>query len=467
MKILLISPCKDSNLRRSKLIMIPQLALHLIAGLTPPEHEVKIVEEEIEGVNLEEECDLVGLTCMTSNAPRAYDLAREFKKRGRTVVMGGVHPTILPDEALRYADSVVVGEAEGVWRRLLEDFKKGNLSRTYREEYPSLEEYIPMRSRGNTKKRLFGVVPVMTTRGCPYHCDFCCVHDIFGRKIRHVPVENVVRDIVDSGSKHFLFLDDNIVGDPVYAKALFRAIEPLRIKWAGQASISFGNNIELMKLAVKSGCDALFFGLESVSISALERMRKSIKDLHKIEETIKKIKDAGIYFHPSMIFGFDDDTKETFPETLHFLDKNRISSVSLNVLTPYPGTRTYKQFKEEGRLITDNWRYYDHVTAVFRPKHMSTFELQAGRLWVAEEFNKLSSVMKRLPFHLDHPLYHLSINLGLKRSLRDELNAFPLIAEELYPIDGEAVCGGKRVSLRSLKFTDFIPGRWNQAARKA
>jgi len=457
MKILLISPCKDPDYKRPKCIMMPQLALHLIAGLTPPEYDVKIIEEEIEDINLDEECDIVGLSCMTSNAPRAYHFAQEFKKRGKKVVIGGVHPTILPDEALQYTDSVVIGEAEGVWEQVLEDFKNGRLQKKYHKPYPSLEKYVHIKHRRDTKKRLFNVVPVMTTRGCPYNCDFCCVHDIFGRKIRHTPIVNVVRDIIDSDGRFFIFLDDNIIGDPIYAKALFRAITPLKIKWIGQASISLVKDTELIQLAVKSGCEGLFFGLESISKDQLKKMRKSVNDIEKIKEAIKKIKSFGIYFHASVIFGFDNDTVDIFPEMLNFLEKNRISSASFNILTPYPGTRTYRLFNEEGRLITDDWKHYNHTTAVYKPKNMTPFELQAGRLWVLNEFTKISAVMKRLTFHFDHPLYHLAVNTGCRQRYRDDIRNFPKLASNLFPLKGDVIDYKNDFSLSTLRFTDFIP----------
>lgn len=459
MKILLISPVKNPLIKKPKGIMMPQLALHLLEGLTPPEYEVKTIEEEIENVDLDAECDLVGLSCMTSNAPRAYALAEEFKKRGKAVVMGGVHPTILPDEALRYADSVVIGEAEGVWEQLLEDFKDGRLKKKYHKPYPSLDNYVHLKHRKGKKKRLFNVVPVMTTRGCPYNCDFCCVHDIFGKKVRHIPIKNVVQDIADSGGKTFLFLDDNIIGDSKYAKELFRAIKPLNIKWGGQASISFVRETELMKLAVESGCIGLFFGLESVSESQLLTMRKSIKEIEKVEEAIKKVKSFGIHFHASMIFGFDDDTKDIFSETLDFLDKNRIGSASLNILTPYPGTRTYQKFKNEGRIITDNWRYYDHNTVVFKPKNMSPLELQVGRLWAVEEFTKISATMRRLPFNTSHSLLHLAVNLGSRRSIYNEIRYFPWIAAELYESEWDAIVSTGGFPVTSLRLRDILPRR--------
>jgi radical SAM superfamily enzyme YgiQ (UPF0313 family) len=457
MKILLISPCKDPALKKPRFLMIPQLALHLIAGLTPPEHEVKLVEEELEQIDLEEECDLVGISCMTSNAVRAYELAREFRRRGKTVVLGGVHPTLLPEEALQHADCVVIGEAEGVWEQLLQDFQQGRLLSRYHCAHPPLERYVHLRSRSQGHRGFLGVIPVMTTRGCPYNCEFCCVHDIYGRRIRHTPVENVVRHMVDSGGKLFIFLDDNIIGDPAYARSLFGAVRPLGIRWVGQASLSLVKHTELMELASDSGCIGLFFGLESVSTSQLQKMRKAPSELSGVEEAIRKIRDCGIYFHASVIFGFDSDTRNTFPETLDFLEKNRISSASINVLTPYPGTRIYQQFKEEGRLLTEDWRYYDHSTTVFRPMNMSPFELQAGRLWVLKQFTKVSAVMRRLPANLDHPLGHIAFNAGFHLGCQADLRQLPRLAMRLFAAEEQPQEERRGFPLWNLRLSDLLP----------
>ncbi|MFO7656360.1 MAG: cobalamin-dependent protein, partial [Bacteroidales bacterium] len=258
MKILLISPAVDAAKRTNKGLRMPQLAMYILEGLTPAEHTVKVIEEEAEPLSFDEPCDLVGISCMTANAPRSYEIAREFKKRGKTVILGGVHPTILPDEALQYADSVVVGEAEGVWEKVLQDFQKGNLEQRYHNPQPDLTKYVPKNFKRLAQKRLFNIIPIMTTRGCPYDCEFCCVTDLFGKKIRHIPVENVVRDIQESGARNFMFLDDNIIGQPRYAKELFKAIKPLKIKWVGQASISLVKDSELLQLAADSGCKGLF-----------------------------------------------------------------------------------------------------------------------------------------------------------------------------------------------------------------
>ena len=432
MKILLISPISDPDVKTPKGLMIPQLALHILEGLTPSEHEVKIVEEEIEDINLDEECDLVGISCMTSNAPRAYYLAREFRNRGKKVVLGGVHPTLLFNEAIQYADAVVVGEAENIWEQLLEDFQKGNLQKRYHYPKPSLDRYIPMKYKKSTKKRLFNVIPIITTRGCPYSCEFCCVSNLFGREIRHIPISNIVREMEEFQNKIYIFLDDNIIGRPVYAKELFRAIKPFKIKWAGQASVSFVHDTELMKLAAESGCAALFFGLESVSEVQLKRMPKSIKQVKKIEESIRKVKDFGIHFHASMVFGFDSDTKAIFPETLEFLQRNKVGTASFNVLTPYPGTNVYEKFRREGRLLTTNWKYYDHSTVVFKPRNMSPYELQAGEIWVKKEFTKMSAILKRFPANMSHPFLFLAMNFGSRKNVKADTNRLPKLVSEIF-----------------------------------
>ena len=413
--------------------MMPQLALYILEGLTPPEHEVKIIEEETTNIDLDQECNLIGISCMTANAPRAYDLCQEFKKRGRTVILGGVHPSILPDEALQHADSVVVGEAEGVWEILLKDFQNNNLKRKYHDPTPDLEKYVPKDFSKLNTKSLFNLIPIMTTRGCPYNCIFCCVTNLFGKEIRHIPIENVVRDIKESGAKNFMFLDDNIIGNPKYAKELFNAIKPLNIKWVGQASVSLlVKDDELLQLAAESGCKSLFFGFESVSEEQLQTMHKAFKEIEHLKIAIKKIKKAGILIHASMVFGFDSDTKEIFNETTRFLIRNKVSTVSFNILTPYPGTKIYNDLKNENRLTTTDWKYYDHNTVVFKPKNMTPYELQMGKINARKKFYSISSVLKRLLGNLYNPIIYFPTNYGHMKQVKVELKRITKLKSELF-----------------------------------
>jgi radical SAM superfamily enzyme YgiQ (UPF0313 family) len=433
MKILLVSPSVDPNEKTNKQMMMPQLALIILPGLTPKEHQVVTVDEEAEGINLEHDCDLVGISFMTSNASRAYWLAGEFKKRGKTVVLGGVHPTLLPDEASLYGDSVVIGEAEGVWVELLEDYKNGCLKKIYHNPRPDLSIYVPKDFSKINKRRLFALVPVMTSRGCPYHCDFCCVTDLFGKEIRHVPVDNIVRDIKESGRKNFMFLDDNIIGHPRYAKELFAALKPLKISWVGQSSISMlVKDEELLQLAAESGCKGLFIGLESVKEAQMSSLRKSFKSLEGLENALKKMRKAGIFVLASMIFGFDEDTKDVFDDTVKFLIKNKVHTVSFNVLTPYPGTKTLQKMKEEGRLLTDDWKYYDHSTVVFQPKNMSPYELMVGKIRARKKFYSAWSILRRLLGNFRHPMSYMAMNWGHVKAVKVEEKRLAAVKKDIY-----------------------------------
>ncbi len=411
-KILLISPCSDIDKKTPKGIKIPEIALGIIAALTPQNFDVQVIEEETSDVNFDTDCSLIGISCMTANSSRAYDIGDEFKKRGKTVVLGGIHPTIKPDEALKHGDSVVIGEAEGAWDELLKDYMNNQLKPKYNGGHPELKDYPYPKRQKEKGIRLFDVVPVLTTKGCPYKCSFCSVHNIFGNKIRHMPIDKVVDYIISSEGKNFLFVDDNIMGYPKYAKELFKKIAPLKINWVGQSSISFAKDFELMQLARDSGCKGLFFGLETVSKTQLKNFRKNFTKIEQIEEAVKKIKDMGILFQASLVFGFDDDTENVFDETLEFLLKNNISSAAINILTPYPGTQIYEDFKKEGRILTEDWKYYDTTNVVYKPKNIPPEKLAEEYQRVKKEFYSFGSIIKRLPSNLKHPLLYFFVNLG-------------------------------------------------------
>lgn len=228
-----------------------------------------------------------------------------------------------------------------------------------------------------------------------------------------------------------MFLDDNIIGQPKYAKELFRAIKPLKIKWVGQASISLVKDTELLQLAAESGCKALFIGLESVSVEQLKTMRKSIKEIKDLELALKKINKMGILVHASMIFGFDDDTQGTFQETLRFLVKNKIGTASFNILTPYPGTQTFCKMQSEGRILTTDWQYYDHNTVVFKPKKISPVELQVWKTQVRKKFYSISCVIKRFLGNLNNPLIYLAMNYGHMKQVKVEEKRIPFLKSNL------------------------------------
>ena len=402
MKLLLISPTRSVGRKTPMGVKVPQLALHILASLTPNDVDITVVDEETTDIDFSMDFDLVGISCMTATANRGYQLCDIFREKGARVVLGGVHPTVLPQEAIQHADAVVIGEAEGCWANVIDDFRKGSLKKFYHVPAPDLSKYPLPRRDLQIDRSLFRIpiLGLVATRGCPYACEFCSVTDLYGRRIRHRPIPMVIEDIKRSGSRIFALLDDNAIADRGYAKQLFIALAELNIIWGGQSSIGLAKDKELLELCQKSGCKGLFFGLESVSPASLRRMKKSLKSIEEMEEAIKIIRDHGIIFHPSFVFGFDTDTEAIFDDTLEFMSRNRISTAVFNVLTPYPGTRLYERFKEQGRILSYDWSHYNNATVVFRPKNMTPSELAEGYYHVKKEFYSLSSMLRHLTFLL-------------------------------------------------------------------
>jgi radical SAM superfamily enzyme YgiQ (UPF0313 family) len=411
LKILLISPCQDPARRTPGPLQMPQMALPILAALTPEKHEVRVVEEEFEDIDFSLTPDLVGISMMTANAPRGYLVARRFREKGARIVIGGMHPSVLPDESQAHADAVVVGEGEPVWPELVADAEAGRLKPRYKAEAQADLASQPHPRRDLMPRRRFmNLAPVTTTRGCPYRCEFCSVPAVFGLKIRHYPVDWIVEDVKRSGSKYHMILDDNVVGQPSFAIEMFKALKPLRIIWVGQASMSFAHNEELMRLAHESGCRGLFFGLETVSETSMKRMKKSFSGLAEVEEGIRAIQAHGIKFHASVVFIFD--------ETVDFLVRTRAHSVTFNILTPYPGTAVYDRLKAEGRLFTEDWFYYDHTTVVFRPQTMTAQALAEGQLQARRRFYSFWNILRRSTHHLRNPVFYSAVNLAMRFAAR-------------------------------------------------
>lgn len=422
MKILLIAPMIDPKNKDTEPMLMSSLGLFVLEGLTPPRHKVKVVQEWFDKINLNEECDLVGISCMTATAPRAYELAIEFKKRGKTVVLGGVHPSILPDEALQFADSVIIGEAEEVWGEILADFEKNELKKIYKKPRTNFDKFIPLDYK-KLKNGFNKPLPILTTRGCIYKCDFCSVNSVFGKGIEHVSIENIIRHITESKAKYIAFVDDNIICDKEYAKKLFRSLIPLKIRWSSQASISIADDPGLLSLAAKSGCKLLLVGIENISDFQLKKLGKQYNEISDLEEAISRIRKAGLILHAFIMFGFDSDKKEIFQQTVDFLIKNKVCSASFNILTPYPNLKIFEELKKSGRLLTEDWKYYCHNIAVFKPKNMTAYELQLGMLNAKKKFYSFRSIAMRCSGFFLNPLnflIFLFINFAYRKQIRAE-----------------------------------------------
>jgi radical SAM superfamily enzyme YgiQ (UPF0313 family) len=404
LKIRLIDPAYEHpfishSQRVIKNIWFAHLTLTTLAALTPPDIDVQITDENVEPIDFQEEVDLVGITGMVLHAPRAYEIASQFRQRGIPVVMGGPHASSLPLEAKEHVDAVVIGEAENVWAELIEDVKKGGLKPFYKADaFCSMERMSCPRLELLKKKAYMTVNCVQTTRGCPYQCDFCHVTHFFGKTYRCRPVDEVIEEVERLQGEFIVFIDDNIAGNRHYAKELFSRLKPLKKKWASQASITLSRDPELLKLAADSGCVSLFVGIESLSSENLKDVNKSFNRTSQFEEGIKAIHDHDIMILAGLIFGLDHDDEGVFERTLRFCERNRIELPSFFLLTPLPGTSLFQRMESEGRLLHKDWGKYNGATVVFKPKLMTEETLQLGFNWVCKEAYSWGSIAKRV-FH--------------------------------------------------------------------
>lgn len=422
MKILLIAP-KRNEFDESfpAWLRIPQLPLSIIAALTPPEHEVVVAEEEDGPLPVDYDWDVVGITSMTATAHRAYKLAQDFRSRGSNVILGGIHPSLLPYESAQYADAVVVGEAEGIWPSILEDISHNRLKKIYRNWQPDIAA-SPLPHRNKRRSIPFvspNVMPIMFSRGCPNDCEFCCVHRVYGHRQRFISIENIVKDISTTGSRRLVFLDDNIGGTRSYALKLFKALEPLRIMWVGQASARMVLDDKLFASAVRSGCKGLFVGVETIEPEALNKIKKSLSSISLYEEAVKRCRESGVLFLGSFMFGLDDESADIFDHTYDFLLRNKVPLICPNILTPYPGTYIFDRLMREGRILHTNWSYYDHISVSFQPKNMQPEELAEKYLTFRKKFFSWSSIIQRLWTQPRSTLQiFLSMNLAYRKTNR-------------------------------------------------
>lgn len=425
MKIALIAPAWEDPLWKSEKekSIFPPLNLLTLAALTPPEHEVVVIDESITNIDWEEKYDLVGISAMTALAPRAYTIADTFRSRGIPVVLGGMHPSTLPEEAKIHADAVVIGEAESTWPLLLEDLSRGDLKPFYRQE-----KITPLRNMAVPRRELLDraryLVPdtVQTTRGCPHACSFCTVSQFFGRRFRFRPVEEVISEVKALEGEVIAFVDDNIIGNPSYAKRLFRALAPLKIKWFSQGSLNIARDEDLLRLAAESGCIGLFIGFESLSPDSLAAVGKSFNKVEEYSAAIKRIHDHGIAIEGAFIFGFDEDDDSIFERTVRFAQENRLEAAQFGILTPFPGTPLRQKLEKERRILSNDWSEYTINKVVFEPKRMSPKTLQEGFNWAWQEFYSLSSISRRLGLVKKHAAILWALNLNIRKRFQHFLD---------------------------------------------
>lgn len=404
-KIVLISPAYRSKLlEKIRVLALPPLNLAILASHTPEQYEVQIVDEAFDNIDYDMAADLIGITCMTPLAPRAYEISNEFRKRGIPVVMGGIHASMVPEEAAQYADAVVIGEGEEIWPDVLADFARGELKKTYQATHrPDLKKALL--PRRDLLKNNYFVQTVQTSRGCPYNCKFCSVTRFNGGQYRLHDIDHVIAEVNSIKEKRLFLIDDNIIGSGQQcidrAFKLFDRLQDCGKEWGGQTCLNIVEHEGLLKAAQRSGARALLIGFESLRPTTLSAMNKTMNlrpNTQNFKDAIKKIQDHGIAVVGGFIFGTDEDTMETFEKTLEFIVDSGIDAVQLSIQTPLPGTALYRELAAANRLLlTDypkDWEAYNIFEPVFQPTNMSPSELYRG---LVEAYQTVASFKHALP----------------------------------------------------------------------
>ena len=429
-KLLLIQPSpyeKDGKVIKKKKLYFTGLALPLLAALTPDDWETELIYEVIEDVPFDTDADLIGVSTMGHGVIRSIDIAKEYRRRGKTVILGGYMASIMPEEAVKYCDSLIIGDAELVWQQMLSDFENGKLKKTYEKPLEGNWYSTPSpRFDLLEGKNLGDFLPVQAGRGCPNSCSFCSVSCLYSGRYVKRPLPEVIRDIEQIkslGYKKILLLDDNIFSDRKYLDSLLDTLIKLDISWMSQCEITIGKDDELLEKLQRSGCTTLSFGLESISRESLISMDKGWAVPAEYDSLIQNIRNHGIDVSTEMVVGGEGDTLESIRMTKDFIERNKISVPRFYILTPFPGTRFFDQIKEEGRLVNNDIYSYDGTSAVYRPKNMTPDELTQAYWELYSELFTIKSIIKRNIFRkemLKTPARCI-FNMGVNLYYRDQI----------------------------------------------
>lgn len=404
--------------------LFPPLGLMCLAAYTPENIEVRIIDENVQPIDFTDVPHLVGITTLTATAARAYEIADRYRALGTKVVLGGVHASMVPEEALAHADSVVIGEAETTWPRVVADAEAGRLEPVYRQtNFVSFDQPRSPRVDLIDSARYWSPDIIQTARGCPHNCSFCSVTAFNGRRHRAREVDSVLAEVQSLSWRNPLrrriipFVDDNIAAKPKRAKELFAALKPLKVIWGSQACITFANDEELVALAAESGCRLLLIGLETLSAEAIAEIGKRQNRVEQYEDGLQRLRKYGIHVVGAFVFGFDSDDESVFSDTLDFAIRSRLSLAQFSALVPYPGTRLYERFLEEGRVEPKFWLDPSWTgRVVYEPRKMSAKRLYERTKWVQRAFYSYGSMARR--FAADQQWYYwLGLNLAYHRAV--------------------------------------------------
>jgi radical SAM superfamily enzyme YgiQ (UPF0313 family) len=403
-----------------------RMALPTIAALTPSDWDVEIHDARTTPVDYDRKVGLVGITSYTADITDACKIADGFRSKGVKVVMGGVHVSALPDEALQHADAIVVGEAEAVWEKLIRDCEKGELKTIYKTNTLIGMSDMAIPRRDLLDRSMYSsFYSVQATRGCPFNCEFCTVTAFFGQEFRTRPMKEVIEEIKGLDSKEFFFIDDNITGRSGFAKKLFKELIPLNRKWGGQTTLNFAKDEELLSLYAKSGGRYAFIGFETLSDENLSKISKSWNSPDGYKEAIKRIHGVGINIIGSFIFGLDGDNTDVFEKTYNFIMENKIDAAQFHILTPFPGTKLYDDMVKDDRITDSDWSKYHTGEVVFKPAKMTARELQEGYWWTYHKTYDMKNILMRSLRSPRGLAYRIGVNLSYRRKARKMPHVMP------------------------------------------
>jgi radical SAM superfamily enzyme YgiQ (UPF0313 family) len=381
--------------------MAPSLGLLTLAALTPPEHEIVVQDENIRRLVLDDSPDLVGVTANVDNALRAYEIARSYRARGIPVVGGGIHISAVPGEAQQHFDAICIGNAENVWGDIVADVAQGTLKPVYQSTAPLQGRDIPIPRRDlvGAGDYLFGNT-ISASRGCPFKCEFCynsC--EYVNYRIINRPVDEVIREIKGLGTRHVLFIDDNLIGNPDWTWEFLAALQDqhLALRWSGAVSVNLVNHLPLLDLMAKTGCNSLFVGFETINEKALAEVGKRQNHVSVYNRLIDEIHRRGIMVNASMVFGLDHDDASMFKTTMKWLVDNKVETMTGHILTPYPGTVLYERLDSENRIIDRDYSHYNTSNVVYSPMLLAPEQLREGYFWMYKEFYSFRSIFRRMP----------------------------------------------------------------------
>lgn len=378
------------------------LQLGVLAGLTPPDIDVALHDDRMETIPYDQPTDLVAITVETYTARRAYEISAEYRKRGVPVVMGGMQATLIPEEVAEHSDSVYLGDAEFLWRQMLDDARHKRLQPLYKAPVGTPQPGTLTRRDLFRGKGYLPITLLQFSRGCRFACTFCAVSVFFDKTQYTRNVREVVQEIESQERKLLFFVDDNILSNHEAAKELCRALIPLKVHWVSQASIDMTRDRELMRLMVRSGCLGHVVGFESLGADNLRDMKKApnlIGGFRDYKPQIEIIRDHGLQLWAAFTLGYDHDTPESIRRTLDFALENKFCFAAFNILMPYPNTPLYRQLQSENRLLYDGkWWLHPHYRfnyAAFRPTRMSAEELTDACFDARSRFNSIGSIIMR------------------------------------------------------------------------